>query len=74
MGDVNICCQSLGGTDISHSNETSTATTNKQKTFTLLRWKWKTCFLQHARMQNQIQRESKKTLNTTQLRQDNTIL
>lgn len=42
---VNICFQSLGVMDISRGNETSTATINKQKTFTLLRWKWKTYVL-----------------------------
>lgn len=47
------------GTDISHINETSTATTNKQKTFNLLRWKMENvCIAQHARMQNQIQIEN----------------
>lgn len=57
---VNIYCQLLGDMDISHSNETSIATTNKHKAFTLLKWKWKTCITQHARMQNQIQIENQR--------------
>ena len=59
---VSICCQSLGVMNISLGNETSTVTIDKQKTFTLLRWKWKTCIAQHARMQNQIHIENQKNI------------
>lgn len=55
---VNIYCQSQGDMDVSHSNETSTATNNKEKTFTLLTWK-NICIAKHAWMQNQIQIENK---------------